>query len=47
MAALALPEGANGPALLVYGNFLVTLKWNCAISFAAAVGSLADQIEAR
>jgi membrane-bound lytic murein transglycosylase B len=47
MAALALPEGPNGPALMVYGNFRATLKWNCSISFAAAVGSLADQIEAR
>ena len=47
MAALALPEGPTGPALLVYGNFRATLKWNCSISFAAAVGSLADQIEAR
>jgi membrane-bound lytic murein transglycosylase B len=47
MAALALPEGAGGPALLVYGNFRATLKWNCSISFAAAVGSLADQIAAR
>lgn len=46
-AALALPEGADGPALLVYENFLATLKWNCSISFAAAVGSLADEIAAR
>jgi membrane-bound lytic murein transglycosylase B len=47
MAALALPEGPNGPALLVYGNFRATLKWNCSISFASAVGTLADQITAR
>jgi membrane-bound lytic murein transglycosylase B len=47
MAAIALPEGPNGPALLVYGNFRATLKWNCSISFAAAVGTLADQIAAR
>jgi membrane-bound lytic murein transglycosylase B len=46
-AALALPEGASGPALLVYGNFRATLRWNCSISFATAVGSLADQIAAR
>jgi membrane-bound lytic murein transglycosylase B len=44
---LALPEGPNGPALLVYGNFRATLKWNCSISFASAVGTLADQITAR
>jgi membrane-bound lytic murein transglycosylase B len=47
MAALALPEGPDGPALLVYGNFRATLKWNCSISFASAVGTLADQIAAR
>ncbi|MGE5538646.1 MAG: lytic murein transglycosylase [Gemmatimonas sp.] len=47
MAAIALPEGPSGPALLVYGNFRATLKWNCSISFAAAVGTLADQITAR
>lgn len=46
-AALALPEGPTGPALLVYGNFRATLRWNCSISFATAVGSLADQIVAR
>jgi membrane-bound lytic murein transglycosylase B len=46
-AALALPEGPDGPALLVYGNFRATLRWNCSISFATAVGSLADQIAAR
>jgi membrane-bound lytic murein transglycosylase B len=47
MAAVALPEGPSGPALLVYGNFRATLKWNCSISFAAAVGVLADGIGTR
>lgn len=47
LAAIALPEGPSGPALLVYGNFRATLKWNCSISFAAAVGSLADGIGTR
>jgi membrane-bound lytic murein transglycosylase B len=47
MAALALPEGPSGPALLAYGNFRTTLRWNCSISFATAVGSLADEIAAR
>ena len=46
-AALALPEGPTGPALLVYANFRATLRWNCSISFATAVGSLADQVTAR
>lgn len=44
-AALALPEGVQGPALLVYENFRTTLKWNCSISFATAVGTLADRID--
>ncbi|MFN4282887.1 MAG: lytic transglycosylase domain-containing protein [Alphaproteobacteria bacterium] len=45
-ASLALPEGEGGPAMLVYENFRTTLKWNCSISFATAVGTLADRIAA-
>ncbi|HEU0071361.1 MAG TPA: lytic murein transglycosylase [Alphaproteobacteria bacterium] len=45
-ASLALPEGEQGPALLIYDNFRTTLKWNCSVSFATAVGTLADRIEA-
>ena len=45
-ASLALPEGEKGPALLVYENFRTTLKWNCSILFATAVGTLADRIGA-
>jgi membrane-bound lytic murein transglycosylase B len=44
MASLVLPEGPEGPALLVYSNFRATLRWNCSISFAAAVGILADRL---
>jgi membrane-bound lytic murein transglycosylase B len=44
LASLALPEGEQGPALLVYENFRTTLKWNCSILFATAVGTLADRI---
>lgn len=44
-ASLALPEGEGGPAMLVYENFRTTLKWNCSISFATAVGTLADRID--
>lgn len=44
-ASLALPEGPGGPALLIYNNFRVTLRWNCSISFAAAVGILADRLQ--
>ncbi len=43
-AQLALPEGPNGPALLVYRNFRATLRWNCSLLFAAAVGILADRL---
>jgi len=46
-ASLALPEGEKGPAMLVYENFRTTLRWNCSVSFATAVGTLADRIEAR
>jgi membrane-bound lytic murein transglycosylase B len=44
LASLAVPEGEQGPALLVYENFRTTLKWNCSILFATAVGMLADHI---
>jgi membrane-bound lytic murein transglycosylase B len=43
-ASLAVPEGEKGPAMLVYDNFRTTLKWNCSILFATAVGTLADHI---
>jgi membrane-bound lytic murein transglycosylase B len=43
-ASLVVPEGAEGPALLVYGNFRATLKWNCSVLFATAVGILADRL---
>lgn len=46
-ASLVVPEGAGGPAMLVYNNFRSTLRWNCSIAFAAAVGILADKIAAR
>jgi membrane-bound lytic murein transglycosylase B len=47
MASLVLPEGPQGPALLVYRNFRATLRWNCSISFAAVVGILADRLRGR
>lgn len=46
-ASLTLPDGPGGPALLVYGNFRATLSWNCSLSFAAAVGTLADRVGQR
>ena len=44
LASLAVPEGEQGPVLLVYENFRTTLKWNCSVLFATAVGTLADRI---
>ncbi|MCZ6885659.1 MAG: lytic murein transglycosylase [Alphaproteobacteria bacterium] len=46
-ASLVLPDGPGGPAFLVYSNFRATLRWNCSILFAAAVGILADRLAQR
>lgn len=42
--SLLLPVGHKGPAFLVYENFHVIMKWNASISYALAVGHLADRI---
>ncbi|HET9679852.1 MAG TPA: lytic murein transglycosylase [Gammaproteobacteria bacterium] len=44
MASLLLPTGRHGPAFLVYNNFHVIMKWNRSISYAIAVGYLANRI---
>ena len=44
-AALLLPDGPTGPALLAFDNFRATLRWNNSSYFAAAVGYLADGVE--
>ena len=41
-ASLILPDGPGGPAYLVYDNFRALLRWNRSLSFAVAVGTLAD-----
>lgn len=46
-AALVLPDGDAGPALLVYDNFRTLMRWNRSTYFAAAVGYLADSMLAR
>jgi membrane-bound lytic murein transglycosylase B len=46
-ASLLMPEGAGGPALLVYGNFRTLLRWNNSQAFATSVGLLADSGESR
>lgn len=45
-ASLVLPDGPNGPAYLVHDNFRVLMRWNRSVSFAIAVGTLADRISA-
>lgn len=42
--SIVLPAGHDGPAFLVYDNFRVILRWNRSVSYAVAVGHLADRI---
>jgi membrane-bound lytic murein transglycosylase B len=42
--SVVLPQGHKGPAFLVYENFRHILSWNRSISYAIAVGHLADRI---
>jgi len=44
LGAIILPQGAQGPAFLVYENFDVIMDWNRSISYAIAVGHLADRL---
>jgi peptidoglycan lytic transglycosylase B len=41
-ASLVMPDGADGPALLVYDNFRTIMRWNKSTYFAGAVGYLTD-----
>ncbi len=43
-ASLLQPDGAKGPAFLVYHNFGAILRWNRSNYFALAVGKLADAL---
>src|SRR5438552_2303717 len=43
-ASLVMPDGASGPAYLVYDNFRAIMKWNKSTYFATAVGYLADSM---
>ena len=43
-ASLVVPDGAGGPAFLVYDNFRTIMRWNKSTYFAAAVGYLADSM---
>jgi membrane-bound lytic murein transglycosylase B len=46
-ASLVMPDGPKGPAYIVYDNFRVLMRWNRSVSFAVAVGTLADRISVR
>lgn len=46
-AAIYIPAGLRGPAILVFSNFKVILKYNNAVSYALAVCTLADMIAGR
>ena len=46
-ASLVMPDGAGGPALLVYDNFRTIMRWNKSTYFAGAVGYLADSMLGR
>ncbi|MDH5749774.1 MAG: lytic murein transglycosylase [Rhodospirillales bacterium] len=43
-ASVIMPDGANGPAFIVYDNFRAILKWNRSDYFALTVGYLSDRI---
>ncbi|MGB0671007.1 MAG: lytic murein transglycosylase [Rhodospirillales bacterium] len=42
-ASLIMPAGVRGPAFLVYQNFRTIMVWNRSVSYAIAVGHLADR----
>lgn len=42
-ASILLPAGARGAALMVFRNFHVILRYNCAETYAVAVGHLSDR----
>ena len=44
-ASILRPGGNDGPAVMIYGNYRVLLKWNSSNYFATAVGMLADSME--
>jgi glucose-6-phosphate 1-epimerase len=46
-AAMLLPAGMHGPALLVGGNYRAILRYNAAMAYAVAVGHLADRLSGR
>ncbi|WP_412471897.1 lytic murein transglycosylase [Halobacteriovorax sp. RT-1-4] len=45
--AIYLPQGANGPAFIVYPNFFTIFKWNNSEKYALGIGILSDLIAKR
>ncbi len=43
-ASVVLPAGRNGPALLLYDNYRVILKYNRSAFYAISIGHLADRL---
>lgn len=43
-AGIVVPQGARGPAFMVWDNFDVILQWNRSVSYALSVAILADQL---
>ncbi len=46
-AAILLPQGRAGPAILVRHNFAVILRWNRSVNYALTVAQLADRLAGR
>ncbi|PKO47542.1 MAG: lytic murein transglycosylase [Betaproteobacteria bacterium HGW-Betaproteobacteria-22] len=44
-AAIILPQGALGPAFMVFGNFDVILDWNRSVNYALSVAQLAKRLK--
>jgi membrane-bound lytic murein transglycosylase B len=45
-AAIVLPQGWQGPAFMVFGNFDVIMDWNRSVNYALSVAHLANQFVA-
>ena len=45
-AAILLPQGWRGPAMMVFSNFDVVMDWNKSVNYALSVSYLAQQLKA-
>lgn len=46
-ASILLPAGANGPAVMIFGNFTAISRYNAADSYVMGVGMLSDALRGR